>query len=307
MLDAIVAVLVLLVAPPFLLGIINRTKAVIAGRKGPPLLQAYYDLFRLLRKEPVYSRTTTWVFRAAPIVILSATLVAGLLVPIAGRAAPLHFAGDAILFAYLLGLARFFTVIAALDTGSSFEGMGASREVTFGSLAEPAFFAGLLVLALGSGSLSLSEMLGPGTLEMWGHVGPALVLVAVSFMILLLVENCRIPVDDPNTHLELTMIHEVMVLDHSGPDLAFILHAAAMKLFVFTALVSQLVVPSAGLPAPWSALLAIAAMIAIAVLVGCVESCMARLRLVRLPSFLGGALVLAVVALAVFFTLGGTR
>ena len=142
---------------------------------------------------------------------------------------------------------------------------------------------------------------------MWGRVGPALVLVAVSFMILLLAENCRIPVDDPNTHLELTMIHEVMVLDHSGPDLAFILEGAAMKLFLFTALVGQLVVPVGTLPAPWSTIVAALAMVVIAVLVGCVESCMARLRLVRLPAFLGGALVLSVVALAVFFTLGGTR
>jgi formate hydrogenlyase subunit 4 len=306
-LDTLIALAILVVAPPFLLGVINRTKAVFAGRRGPPLLQVYYDLDRLARKQPVYSRTTTWIFRAAPIVILASTLVAGLLVPVAGRPAPLHFTGDVILLAYLLGLARFFMVLGAMDTGSSFEGMGASREVTFGSLAEPAFFAGLLVLSLSSGSLSLSEMLGAGAAEMWGRAGPALVLVAVSFMILLLAENCRIPVDDPNTHLELTMIHEVMVLDHSGPDLAFILHGAAVKLFLFTALVGQLVVPTGGLQAPWSLLLSIAAMIALAVAVGCVESCMARLRLVRLPSFLGGALVLSVVALAVFFTLGDPR
>src|SRR5262249_12694441 len=135
-------VALLLAAPPLLLGVINRTKALFAGRRGPPLLQPYYDLAKLLRKGAVYSTTTTWVFRAGPIVGLAAVLVAGLLVPVAGLAAPLSFEGDLILFAYLLGLARFFTVLAAMDTGSAFEGMGASREVAFGSLAEPAMFAG---------------------------------------------------------------------------------------------------------------------------------------------------------------------
>lgn len=307
MLDFAIQVLVLVLVPPLVPGVINRVKAFVAGRTGPPLLQPWWDLVRLARKVPVYSRTTTWVFRAAPVVIVAATLVAGLLVPVAGRRAPLAFEGDVVLLAYLLGLARFFTVLAALDTGSAFEGMGASREVTFGSLAEPAFFAGLLVLALGSRSLCLSDMLGPAEAGMWGRAGPALVLVGVSFMILLLAENCRIPVDDPNTHLELTMIHEVMVLDHGGPDLAFILHGAAMKLFLFTALVAQLLVPSAGLPGPWPALVQAGAMLGVAVAVGIVESVMARLRLMRLPSFLGGALVLSVVALAVLFTLGGAR
>ena len=143
----------LLLMPPLLLGVINKTKALIAGRVGPPLLQPYYDLIRLMRKGMVFSTTTTWVFRAAPLVTLTATLLAGLLLPLGRFGAPIHFTGDLILFAYLFGLARFFTTTAALDTGTSFEGMGAAREVTFACFSEPALFLAFLVLAKLSGSL----------------------------------------------------------------------------------------------------------------------------------------------------------
>ncbi len=307
MIASVFHILLLLLAPPLMLGIVTRTKALFAGRRGPPLLQAYFDLWKLLRKGAVYSRTTTWVFRAGPIVGLAAVIASGLLVPIAGIRAPMAFQGDLILFAYLLGLARFFTVLAAMDTGSSFEGMGASREATFGSLAEPALFAGFLVLVVGSGDFSLSGILGPGLLRLWSGIGPALVLVAVSFAVLLLAENCRIPVDDPNTHLELTMIHEVMVLDHGGPDLAFILHGAAMKLFLFASILVRLVLPTDTGFAPLEALVWTAGMGLVAIMVGCVESAMARLRLARIPALLGGAMVLGTVAIAVLLTLEGAR
>ncbi len=304
---ALLHVVLALALAPLLIGIINRTKAVFAGRRGPPVLQPYFDLAKLLRKGSVYSTTTTWIFRAGPVVSLAAVLVAGLLVPLCGLAAPLSFEGDLILFAYLLGLARFFTVLAAMDTGSSFEGMGASREAAFGSLAEPAMFAGLLVASLSAGALSLSRVLGPDLHGAWLDIGPALLLVAVSFGVLLLVENCRIPVDDPNTHLELTMIHEVMVLDHGGPDLAFILYGAAMKLFLFAAVLVRLALPTST-DSPGEALLVGAAgMVLVAVVVGCIESCMARLRMSRIPVLVGGALVLATVAIAVQFAAGGTR
>jgi formate hydrogenlyase subunit 4 len=298
-------VVLLLAAPPLVLGVVQRTKSIFAGRRGPPVLQPYHDLAKLLRKGSVYSSTTTWVFRAGPIVSLAAILTAGLVVPLGGLAAPFSFEGDLILFAYLLGLARFVTVLAAMDTGSSFEGMGASREVAFGSLAEPALFAGLLAVALSTGSLQLSLALGPDLHEAWGAIGPALLLVAVSFGVLLLVENSRIPVDDPSTHLELTMIHEVMVLDHGGPDLAFLLYAASMKLFLFAAVFVRLALPTST-DSPVAALLVGAAgIVLVGVIVGCVESCMARLRLSRVPVLVGGALVLATIALAVHFATVG--
>jgi formate hydrogenlyase subunit 4 len=286
-----------LLLSPLMLGVINRTKAWFAGRRGQPLLQAYYDLYKLLLKDAVYSRTTTWVFRAGPIVGLSAVLAAITLLPLGGEPATLAFAGDFVLLVYLLGLMRFFTVAAALDAGSSFEAMGASREVTFSALAEPALLLGLAVVARQTGRFSLSEMYGGMTLQTWSQAGPVLALVAAALMVVLLAENARIPFDDPNTHLELTMIHEVMVLDHGGPDLAFILYAAALKLWVFAALLVGLVLPLRTGHAWLNVAAALVGVFAVAVAVGVVESSMARLRLLRVPQLLVGAGALAALAL----------
>jgi formate hydrogenlyase subunit 4 len=287
----------LLLLPPLLLGVVNRVKAVVAGRRGPPLLQAYSDIAKLLRKGAVYSRTTTWVFRAGPAVGLAAVATAGTMLPVAGQPALFAFAGDFVLFAYLLALGRFMTALAALDTGSAFEGMGAAREVSFASMAEPALFLVLVVMARATGSLSLSGMLGPALAPAWGAAAPALLLSAIALFVVALAENARIPVDDPNTHLELTMIHEVMVLDHSGPDLAFILYGASMKFFLFGALFVRLVA-GPGQQGLWAAEAAfVAGLLGFSVLVGIVESVMARLRLTRVPQMLVGASVLSVFAL----------
>ncbi len=281
-----------LVLPPLLLGVVNRVKSRFAGREGPPLWQLYADLARLVRKGAVFSRTTTWVFRAGPVVGLAAVASAGLLMAFGGAPAALSFAGDFVLFAYLLGLARFATVLAALDTGSSFEGMGAAREVTFSSLAEPALFLCLIILARATGSLSLTGMLGPALPLAWAQAAPALLLAAIALFVVALAENARIPIDDPNTHLELTMIHEVMVLDHSGPDLALILYGASLKLFLFGALFVRLVL---GFSVQGLAGLGVfvVGLVGFAALIGVVESIMARLRLVRVPQLLVGASVLS--------------
>ncbi len=286
----------LVALPPLVLGVVNRTKAIFAGRRGPPLLQAYFDLAKLLRKGAVYSRTTSWVFRAGPIVGLAAVASAGLLLAMGGAPAAVSFGGDFVLFAYLLGLARFFTALAALDTGSPFEGMGAAREVTFASLAEPALFLCLLVLARATGTLSLSGMLGPGLPSAWAQAGAPLVLAALGVFVIALAENARIPVDDPNTHLELTMIHEVMVLDHGGPDLAYILYGASVKLFLFGAIFSRLALGRAQGALASEALFFVGVLL-FAVAVGVVESVMARLRMIRVPQLLVGASVLSGFAL----------
>jgi len=288
-------VLALLLAP-LLPGVINRTKAFFAGRQGPPVLQLYFDLWKLAQKGAVYSRTTTWVFRAGPVVGLAAVLAALFLTPFGKSAAPCAFGGDLILFAYLLGLMRFMTVIAALDTGSSFEGMGASREVFFSMLAEPAFMIGLVAVARATGSMSLSGMLANISAETWLKVGPALVLTAAAWMVVLLAENARIPVDDPNTHLELTMIHEVMVLDHGGPDFAAIMYGSALKLWVLGALLVGLLPVHTGLF--WKDGLAfLCGMFLLAVGIGVIESVMARLRMARVPQLLIGAMALAALAM----------
>jgi formate hydrogenlyase subunit 4 len=289
--DRLAHLAALLALPPLLLGVINKTKAAFAGRVGPPLLQPYFDLAKLLRKGSVFSRTTTWVFRAGPVVALATALGAGLLLPLGGHAPFVGFAGDLILFAYLFGLGRFFTIAAALDTGSSFEGMGGAREATFACLAEPALFLGLLVLVRESGSTSLGGMLGGSLVHAWTHAGASLVLVLVSLFVVLLAETSRIPFDDPNTHLELTMIHEVMVLDHGGPALGLILYGAAMKLFVLGALVVRIAVPWDGGAVGW--LLFVAGMLALAVGIGVVESVMARLRLTQIPNLLVAACLLS--------------
>jgi formate hydrogenlyase subunit 4 len=289
----VIHALFLLVFPPFLLGVIGKTKAFFAGRVGPPFLQPYHDLVKLLRKGSVFSRTTTWIFRAGPIVSVAATVLALAVIPLGNRASPLHFEGDFLLFAYLLGLARFFTVLAALDTGSAFEGMGAAREATFAALAEVAMFLGLLVLILTSGRLSLSGMLGPTLATSWSRAGASLVLVGIGLFLVLLTENSRIPVDDPNTHLELTMIHEVMVLDHSGPALGFILYAAALKLFAFTSILVDLLVPHATAN-PWLNWAAVGGgAIGVAIAIGVVESTMARFRMTHIPRFLVAACLLS--------------
>lgn len=290
--EIVMHVLVALTLPPLLLGVIGKTKAAVGGRVGPPFLQPYYDLIRLFQKGSVFSTTTTWVFRAGPVVGLVVAVLAMLLIPLAGEPAPISFTGDLILFAYLLGLGRFFTASAAMDTGSPFEGMGAVREVTFACLAEPAFFFGLLVMAKLTDSLTLSQMLASGQDVNWRDNGASLALVAGSWFIVLLVENCRVPFDDPNTHLELTMIHEVMVLDHSGPAFGMILYSAALKLFIFSALIVQLVVPF-NLIFPLNWLLFIACVLGVAVIVGMVESIMARLRLVLVPHMLVAASLLS--------------
>ena len=290
-----VPLLLALVLSPLLPGVINRTKALFAGRRGQPLLQTYFDLWKLLRKGAVYSRTTTWVFRAGPIIGLAAMLTAAMLMPLGNVPALIAFPLDLLLFAGLLGVVRFFIVVAALDTGSSFEGMGASREVFFSALAEPALLAALVTLARQADSLSLSTMFGPVSGMHWLHSGPLLALVVIALMIVLLAENARIPVDDPNTHLELTMIHEVMVLDNGGPDFAFILYSAALKLWLFAALIVGMVLPDTG--NVWvNILLAAGGMLVVAVVVGVIESIMARLRLVIVPQLLVGAGALAAVA-----------
>jgi formate hydrogenlyase subunit 4 len=292
---AVAHIVLALVAAPLLLGIINRTKAIMAGRRGQPILQAYFDIFKLLRKSAVYSRTTSWVFRAGPIVNLATVLVGLLLIPFAGSAAPLAFDGDLVLLAYVLGLARLFLVIAALDTGSAFEGMGASREVTFSMLVEPALFVGLFALSRLSHSLSLSGILYTSGVTGWSIGAPA--LVSGALFVLYLAENARIPVDDPATHLELTMIHEVMVLDHSGPDFGLLLYGSALKLWLLGALFVGVFSPNLTEAPIWFREgYALVGMLFLSIAVGIVESSMARLRLLKVPQLLVGAGALSMLA-----------
>jgi len=283
---------------PLFLGTVSRTKAIFAGRQGPPLWQLYADVAKLLRKSAVVSRTTTWVFRLAPAGSLAAGLTALLLLPQGGCPAVFAFPGDFLVLVFILGTSRFLTVLAALDTGSPFEGMGASREAAFSALAEPVLLLCLAIAARQVGQGSLGGIIGGVAGSDWLRSGPALVLLAVSLLAVLLAENARIPVDDPRTHLELTMIHEVMILDHSGPDLAILLYGSALKLWVMAALLVGLLLPGGAGSSPLGGVMFLGGMAALAVVIGVIESTIARLRLQRVPQFLVGAGAFAVMALA---------
>lgn len=278
-LDFTLRLLFWLLFAPLLPGVINKVKAWVAGRQGPPVLQLYYDLARLWRKGVVMSTLASPGFLIAPAVAWVAVITAAMLMPLAGAGSMLSFDGDVLVLIYLLALARFCTAWGAMETGSAFEGMGAAREVSFAVLAEIGIITAMLTLAIRSGSISLATMFVPPP-------GPGAILLAVGLFIILLAENCRVPFDDPNTHLELTMIHEVMVLDHSGPPFALILHGAAVKMLLFAALLIQAVLPFAGMPAGLSMAVLVAAAVLIAVAVGLVESLIARLAFRRVPLLL---------------------
>jgi formate hydrogenlyase subunit 4 len=287
-----------LLVAPLLPGLINRVKALVAGRRGPPVLQLYFDLARLWRKGVVLSTVVSPGHVAGPAIAWIAIVGAAVLLPIGPGGSAVSFRGDAFLFVYLLALARFCTGWAALDTGSAFEGMGVAREVSYAVLAEAAVIAALLALGLQSGSATLAAMLTPSA-------GAGAALLAAGLFTVLLAENCRVPFDDPNTHLELTMIHEVMVLDHSGPPLAVILHGAALKLLLFAVLLAEAALPIGEL-SPLAATGALAgAVLVVTVVVGLVESLLARLAFRRVPLLLTTGFLLCLFALLAAWKGGG--
>jgi len=291
--SSVAGLLALLLASPLVPGVANRTKSALTGRRGAPVLQLYADLGKLWRKGAVYSRTTTWLFRAAPVALVATTMVAASLLPLDGAGAPLHFAGDLVAFAGLLALGRFLLALAAMDTGSSFEGMGASREVTIAAFAEPALLLCFMIPAIATGDFRLQGMLGGPLGTAWAGAAPSLVLAAAGLFVVSLAEGGRVPVDDPLTHLELTMIHEVMVLDHSGPDLALVEYAGALKSTLFGVLVVRVLFAGVPLP-PYGALLLLVPGLALyAAGIGLVESVTARLRMSRVPQLLVAASAIA--------------
>ncbi|MGC9942523.1 MAG: NADH-quinone oxidoreductase subunit H [Verrucomicrobiota bacterium] len=283
---------------PLLPGIINKVKAWVAGRRGPPVLQLYYDLARLWHKSVVLSTAVSPAHILGPAMAWVALISAALLLPVGPAGTSLSFRGDALLFVYLLAFARFCIALAALDTGSAFEGMGVAREVSYAVLAEAAIITALLTLYVQSGSVSLSTMLAPSA-------GAGAALLAAGLFGVLLAENCRVPFDDPNTHLELTMIHEAMVLDHSGPPLAAILHGASLKLMIFAVLLTEAVLPLGKLSLFPAIGALVASVFVVAITVGLIESFLARLALRRVPLLLTTAFLLCLFALLVAWK-GGT-
>jgi formate hydrogenlyase subunit 4 len=295
---------VVLCMPFLLVGVINRTKSWWAARKGPGLLQSFHDMRRLLRKHPVVSDTATPLFKLGAYVVLVCSLVAMAFVPLLGGFAPLSFAHDFVLVAYTLGLARLVLMLSALDVGSPFEGMGAAREAMFGTFAEPALFLLLGTVGVATGLSSIADMLGQ--LHHTTYYGLIVLPLALALLILLQTEAARVPVDDPATHLELTMIHEVMILDHSGPELAAMQYAAGLKMTLYAGLIATLLNPFDPLTTPLAAVaVSVLVMLLVAVVVGCFESLMARLPLPWVPSYVWLAGWLATLAALVVGVAGG--
>lgn len=265
-----------LALPIVLVGLVNRTKSWWAGRKGPRLLQSASDLRRLLGKRPVISTVASPLFRMSAYVVLVCGLAAASMVPMLGQFAPVQFSHDFIVVAYTLGLARIALMISAMDVGSAFEGMGAAREASFSTYAEPALF--LLIGAAGAatGMTSFADLIGH--LHSTPYFPVIVLPLVLALLILLQTEAARVPVDDPLTHLELTMIHEVMILDHSGPELAAMQYAAALKMTLYAGLIAALINPMNPLASPVAAILvSLGLMLLVALVVGCIESLTARL------------------------------
>ena len=285
---------------PLLPGIINKVKAFFAGRKGPSVFQLYFDIIKLWKKEAVYSSTTGWIFRAAPLVTLTAAAGALLLLGGPGTEDPFNFSGDLILFLYLCGLARVATVLGAMDTGSSFEGMGASRECEFAILSEGTVLAILCGMAVIHKSFCISAFWSVWD-PLWANHTLELILFAFAFFLVILTESCRVPVDDPDTHLELTMIHEAMILDNSGPDLAIIHYAAALKMWILFVLAGIFFLRFP-VSCDWFRLLVLLLFVfAGSILVGIMESIMARFRFKKLPQLLCGGFVCALLGVILLF------
>jgi formate hydrogenlyase subunit 4 len=286
-----------IVVMPFLLtGLINRVKSLWSGRKGPPILQPMYDVLRLSRKSCVYSSTTTPLFRIAPWIFLTTALASAAVTPLLGSQSLASFQFDFVWFAYVWALGRVAIMLAALDTGSSFEGMGSAREATFSTLLEPALFLVTAALCLSSGRHTLHE-----ALLLRFHVGDASLIVwsfsVLTLFIVLQVEMARMPIDDPSTHLELTMVHEVMVLDHSGPDLGAIQYASALKLYVGISVVATLLNPWAGSSGASTAMMQLVLCVLLVVAIGTIESLIARLKLRTVPKYIAFALASGAIAL----------
>jgi formate hydrogenlyase subunit 4 len=296
----------LLAAAPLLRGAIKKMKARMQTRKGPPLLQGYYDLAKLLRKETVRSETASWVYAMGPRVYFAAAVGATTLVPVWMAAAPLEGAGGILGLVGLLALGRFALASAALDTGSPFGGMGSSREMTIAALAEPALMLGLFTSALAAGSLDLGTVVR-GALASGALFRPSDVLALAGLFVVLIAETGRIPVDNPATHLELTMIHEAMVLEYAGPDLALVEWGSALKELLYITLLIDLFVPPGIATVAGAGALAFAAaawaakVFVFAVAITVVETTNAKLRLFRVPELVAVSLGLGFIALAIRF------
>jgi formate hydrogenlyase subunit 4 len=298
--------LLVLALAPLLLGFTRKVKARLLGRQGPPIVQPYRDLVRLVRKEAVLAENASWLFRSAPYLIFAATWVAAALVPTFATGLYFSWSADLIAIIALIGSARFFQALAGMDVGTSFGGLGSSREMLFASLAEPAMIMIVFTVALVAGSTQLSAI--AGFMHEHAALRVSLGLALVALIIVAIAENARIPVDNPATHLELTMVHEAMVLEYSGRHLALIELAAALKLLLYVSLIGCIFVPwgiasdASGLEAYGIGALAyLGKLLGGGFLLALFETSIAKMRVFRVPEFLGAALMLGLLGTLLLF------
>ncbi len=301
----VINLIILLIVPFLMMGLIKKTKAFWAGKKGPSIIQPLHDFVRLIKKDFVISKTTSVVFKLAPVFAISTVLFAALFVPLASGKAIINIPVGLVVFSYILGLGKFMSLISAMDTGSSFEGMGASREACFTSIVEPAFFlliASVMALTGNYTFDSLSKIISNA-----GGYGILITVFAVLVLfIMMLIEGSRVPVDDPATHLELTMIHEVMILDNSGSDLAIYSWANGIKMLLITSLIACMVIPH-NLPTLLHVLCYLVVAGIVSVAIGTIESGMARIRMSHVFEFIFvmSSLALVVLSLVMARAFGG--
>ena len=307
LLNAVVQLVLLLAVAPLVSGFIKTLKARLQTRRGPGVLQPYRDLHKLFRKGMVLPNTASWIFAAAPYVVLLTAALAGLMLPMLSAQAPLGLFGGVLAVVYLLGLGRFFLALGGLDTGSSFGGLGSSREMTISALAEPAMMLAVFTVAIGANSTSLSEVVRTAIGLNWRFLAPPQMFAFSAMFLVLIAETGRIPVDNPATHLELTMVHEAMILEYSGPYLALIEWGASIKQLVLMTLLVDCFWPF-GLRPEWSAAGALAGLayllLKLLLLAGAivlVETTNAKLRLFRVPELLAVAFTLGALALVSTF------
>lgn len=309
-LSSLLQLLLVLGSAPLISGIVKKTKARFQRRRGASVLQPYFDLGKLLKKEVVVSSTASWLFHVTPYLVFASTLVITLLVPTVVTPVPFHWVGDIITVIYLFALGRFFIALVGLDTGSAFGGLGSSREMSIASIIEPAMMLAIFTVAVTAGSTNLSIIVSRLSTTPASMMNPAHLLAFSGLFIVTLAETGRVPVDNPATHLELTMIHEAMILEYSGRYLAYIEWASQIKLVIFLALLSNIFFPFgiANTLSPWAVMLGSVAffvkIIGLAVIVAVVESTNAKLRLFRVPELLMVAFILSLLALILYFIVG---
>ena len=306
-LTALVQLLLLLTVAPLVSGLIKALKARLQVRRGPDILQPYRDLYKLFQKGMVMPDTASWIFSATPYVVFGATAIAGLMIPMISAQAPLGLFGGVLAVVYLLGLGRFFLARAGLDTGSSFGGLGSSREMTIAALAEPAMMLAVFTVAIGANSTSLSEIARVATSTTWHFLAPAQMLAFAALFLVLIAETGRIPVDNPATHLELTMIHEAMILEYSGPYLGLIEWGASIKQLLLMTLLINSFLPF-GLHSEWSLggllislVYLLLKLLVLAASIVLVETTNAKMRFFRVPDLLAMAFTLAALGLVSTF------